>query len=273
MDPWDAFLEAAKAAAREAGRLLGANYGRRGEIRYKGTVDLVTRFDRESQELIHARLLAAFPDHGFLAEEDLSRAGATDFRWIIDPLDGTTNFAHTFPVFCVSIALERSGRVVLGVVYDPTRDELFEAVRGGGTRLNGRPVRVSAVAELNRSLLATGFPYDVRTSTVNNVREFGAFVVKAQAIRRCGAAALDLCYVACGRFDGFWELKLKPWDVAAGALIVAEAGGRVSDFGGGGFDILEGEALASNGLIHAQMMDVLRAVSAENAGRAGGPER
>jgi myo-inositol-1(or 4)-monophosphatase len=144
------------------------------------------------------------------------------------------------------------------VVYDPTRDELFEAVRGQGARLNGRPVRVSEVAELGKALLATGFPYDVRTSRVNNMREFGDFVVRAQAIRRCGSAALDLCYLACGRFDGFWELKLKPWDVAAGALIVEEAGGTVSDFGGEPFDPFAERALASNGLIHAEMVEVLR---------------
>ncbi len=258
MVPFETYLEVAKAAAREAGRLLGENYGKRGEIMYKGTVDLVTRFDRESQDLIFRRLSDAFPDHGFLAEEGLSRGGASDFRWIFDPLDGTTNFAHTFPVFCVSIALERAGSTLLGVVYDPTRDELFEALRGKGARLNGRPVKVSGVTELGKSLLATGFPYDVRTSGVNNVREFGDFVLRAQAIRRCGSAALDLCYVACGRFDGFWELKLKPWDVAAGAIIVAEAGGTISDFEGGPFDPFGGRALASNGLIHEEMMDVLR---------------
>lgn len=258
MDPIETYLETAKAAAREAGRLLGESYGMRGEVMFKGAVDLVTRFDRLSQDMIFRRLSAAFPDHGFLAEEGLSREGASDLRWIFDPLDGTTNFAHTFPVFCVSVALEKAGSVILGVVYDPTRNELFEAVRGQGARLNGRPVRVSEVTELAKALLATGFPYDVRTSRVNNVREFGDFIVRAQAIRRCGSAALDLCYVACGRFDGFWELKLKPWDVAAGALVIEEAGGRVSDFDGGPFDPFAERALASNGLIHGEMMDILR---------------
>jgi myo-inositol-1(or 4)-monophosphatase len=258
VDLIETYLETAKIAAREAGRLLGESYGKRGEIMYKGTVDLVTLFDRLSQDMIFRRLSAAFPDHGFLAEEGLSRQGASDLRWIFDPLDGTTNFAHTFPVFCVSIALEKAGSVILGVVYDPTRDELFEAVRGQGARLNGRPIRVSGIAELGKALLATGFPYDVRTSRVNNVREFGDFVVRAQAIRRGGSAALDLCYVACGRFDGFWELKLKPWDVAAGALIVEEAGGTVSDFDGGPFDPFVERALACNGLIQGEMMEVLR---------------
>ncbi len=273
MDPIEAYLQTAKAAAREAGRVLGENYGSRGEIMYKGTVDLVTRFDRLAQDMIFRRLSGAFPDHGFLAEEGLTRAGTSEFRWIFDPLDGTTNFAHTFPVFCVSVALEREGAVILGVVYDPTRDELFEAVRGQGARLNGRPVGVSEVAELGKALLATGFPYDVRTSTVNNVREFGEFILRAQAVRRCGSAALDLCYLACGRFDGFWELKLKPWDVAAGALIVEEAGGSISNFEGGPFDLFSGETLASNGLIHAEMMAVLRGFNREGSSPPGGSGR
>lgn len=265
MDRQDQFLEAAKAAAREAGGLLRENVDKRGEIMFKGVVDLVTHFDKRSQDLIFRRLSAAFPGHGFLAEEGLSLQGTSECRWIIDPIDGTTNFAHTFPVFCVSIALEQKGEIVLGVVYDPMRDELFEAVRGYGAFRNGARVRVSDIPELGKALLATGFPYDVRTSSFNNVREFNAFIVRAQAIRRCGSAALDLCYVACGRFDGFWELKLKPWDVAAGALIVEEAGGTVSDFDGGPFDSSAERALASNGLIHEEMKAVLRG----NGGDAG----
>lgn len=258
MDRHGEFLEAAKAAAREAGRLLRENVDKRGEIMFKGAVDLVTHFDRKSQEMIFRRLSAAFPGHGFLAEEGLSLPGTSGCRWIIDPIDGTTNFAHTFPIFCVSIALEQKGEVVVGVVYDPMRDELFEAVRGRGAFLNGARVRVSDIPELGKALLATGFPYDVRTSSFNNVREFNAFIVRAQAVRRCGSAALDLCYVACGRFDGFWELKLKPWDVAAGALIVEEAEGRVSDFEGRTFDPFNQRALASNGLIHEEMRAVLK---------------
>lgn len=258
MDRRDEFLEAAKAAAREAGRLLRENVDKRGEIMFKGAVDLVTHFDRKSQEMIFRRLSAAFPGHGFLAEEGLSLPGTSGCRWIIDPIDGTTNFAHTFPIFCVSIALEQKGEVVVGVVYDPMRDELFEAVRGRGAFLNGARVGVSDIPELGKALLATGFPYDVRTSSFNNVREFNAFIVRAQAVRRCGSAALDLCYVACGRFDGFWELKLKPWDVAAGALIIEEAGGRVSDFEGRTFDPFNQQALASNGRIHEEMRAVLK---------------
>ncbi len=257
MNRMNLYLDAAKAAAREAGKLLRDNVDARGEVMFKGVVDLVTHFDRKAQDLIFGHLAAAFPNHAFLAEEELSRKGTSRFRWIIDPLDGTTNFSHTFPVFCVSIALEHEGRTVLGVVYDPMRAELFEAVRGGGAFLNGSRIRVSGIRDLGKSLLATGFPYDVRTSRFNNVEEFKAFIVRAQAIRRCGSAALDLCYLACGRFDGFWEMKLRPWDVAAGAVIVEEAGGRITDFRGRRFDPYKGRALASNGLIHDEMRDVL----------------
>ncbi|MHB8094112.1 MAG: inositol monophosphatase family protein [Candidatus Aminicenantales bacterium] len=267
MDDSLLFLDAAREAAREAGRLLKDNVDTRGAVTYKGAVDLVTEFDRKSQDIIDRRLSASFPDHSILAEEGLARAGSSEYRWIFDPLDGTTNFAHTFPVFSVSIALERRGELVLGVVFDPMRGELFEAVRGAGARLNGATIRVSGVPELGKSLLATGFPYDVRTSRTNNVREFNDFIVRAQAIRRCGSAALDLCYVACGRFDGFWELKLKPWDMAAGALIVQEAGGRISDFKGGPFDPFRGSILATNGHIHDAMMGVLDAGDAGEGGR------
>jgi myo-inositol-1(or 4)-monophosphatase len=257
MAKWNEFLEVARGAALEAGRMLRSGLDERREISYKGAVDLVTNFDHRAQELIFGRLSTAFPGHGFLAEEGLNRGEQGEFRWVFDPLDGTTNFAHRFPVFTVSIALESQGRVILGVVYDPMRDEMFQAVEGKGALLNGRRVRVSAVDDLNRSLLATGFPYDLRESPVNNIAHFNHFLTRAQAIRRCGSAAMDLCYVACGRFDGFWELKLKPWDHAAGALIVREACGRVSDFGGGEFKITSQESLASNGLIHQAMIGVL----------------
>jgi myo-inositol-1(or 4)-monophosphatase len=193
-----------------------------------------------------------------LAEEGLSLAPDSEFRWVIDPLDGTTNFAHRFPVFTVSIGLEFRGRLVVGVVYDPMRDEMFQGAAGEGAYLNGKKIRVSAVSDLNRSLLATGFPYDIRDSRVNNVVHFNHFLMRAQAVRRCGSAAMDLCHLACGRFDGFWELKLKPWDMAAGAVIIQEAGGHLSDFEGGEFSLLGQETLASNGLIHEAMIQVLR---------------
>ena len=255
---WDReFVAVGEAAVREAGLYLKANLSTRAAAVHKGDVDLVTKFDTGAQEILVGRLQASFPSHGFLAEEGLSRPGTSGYRWIIDPLDGTTNYVHTVPVFCVSAGLERDGRIILGLVYDPMREELFEAVPGGGARLNGQPIRVSDVGDLGQSLLATGFPYDLRVSSANNLNHWSRFIVKAQAIRRCGSAALDLCYVACGRFDGFWELKLKPWDVAAGALIVTEAGGRVTDFEGRQHRIDIPEALASNGRIHEAMMDVL----------------
>lgn len=257
MADWDEHLGAAREAAREAGAMLRSGLDEPQEVAFKGVVDLVTNFDRRAQELIFARLSEAFPDHGFLAEEGLNRREESEFRWVFDPLDGTTNYAHRFPIFTVSIALEHRGHVVLGVVHDPTRGEVFEAVEGRGARLNGRPIKVSAVPELDRSLLATGFPYDLRESPVNNIVHFNHFLTRAQAVRRCGSAALDLCYVACGRFDGFWELKLKPWDQAAGTLIVEEAGGRVTDFSGGAFRISGQECLASNGLVHEAMIRVL----------------
>lgn len=265
MGEWSRFLHLAEKAVCEAGRMLRQGMSQRREISFKGAVDLVTNFDRKAQEMVFNRLSAAFPDHGFLAEEGLHREKAGDFLWVIDPLDGTTNYAHRFPVFCISIALEFQGRVVLGLVYDPMREEIFRAVEAEGAYLNGQEIHVSPVDDLDRSLLATGFPYDVRESRVNNVIHFNKFLVRAQAIRRCGSAALDLCYVACGRFDGFWELKLKPWDVSAGALMVKEAGGRLSDFSGAEFSISNAETLASNGLIHEAMITVLQAGKAEEA--------
>jgi myo-inositol-1(or 4)-monophosphatase len=253
----DRFLEVAREAAREAGRLLRENVDRRGEVIFKGVVDVVTEYDKKAQDLILGRLSSAFPDHGFLAEEELTRRGESDFLWIFDPLDGTVNFSHTFPVFCVSIALEQGRDVILGLVYDPMREETFWATKGRGSFLNGKRIRVSSVDDLGRSLLATGFPYDIRENPDNNISHFGNFAVRAQAVRRCGSAALDLCYVAAGRLEGFWELRLKPWDVAAGGLIVQEAGGRVSDFKGRPFDPRKPQALATNGLIHQAMMAVL----------------
>jgi myo-inositol-1(or 4)-monophosphatase len=272
MDHLQEFSRAGESAVREAGLYLRRNLGGRIEASFKGAVDLVTPFDLGAQEILVGRLSAAFPEHGFLAEEGLSRPGASDYRWIIDPLDGTTNFAHAFPVFSVSAALERAGRVILGFIYDPMREEMFRAESGRGAALNGVTIRVSRVADLGRSLLATGFPYDVRTSPDNNLGHWGRFIVRAQAIRRCGSAALDLAYVACGRFDGFWEIKLKPWDVAAGALVVAEAGGRVTDFAGGEYTLRAPGILATNTLIHPAMLDVLgRDMRAE--GREKGDDR
>ena len=254
----DKYISEAEKAALKAGHMLRMNFHKTRKIHYKGKIDLVTHFDTLSQKMIFDHLAACFPGHDFIAEEGLSDKKGSDFRWIIDPIDGTTNYAHKFPVFCVSIALEHTKKIVLGVIYDPMRDEMFSAVEENKAFLNGEKIKVSSVNELDKSLLATGFPYDVRESDVNNLNHFNNFVVRAQAVRRCGSAAMDLCYIACGRFDGFWELKLNPWDVAAGTLIVKEAGGKITDFQGTEFNINGSEILASNGLIHRQMLDVLQ---------------
>jgi myo-inositol-1(or 4)-monophosphatase len=253
----DKYLKVAIEAAQEAGQMLKANLNVSREIHYKGDVDLVTNFDNRSQKMIFDHLYTNFPEHDFIAEEGLDQRKGGDFRWIFDPLDGTTNYAHRFPIFTVSIALEWEGQVVIGVVYDPMRNEIFTGMRGEGAFLNGERIKVSDTQDLDKSLVATGFPYDLRESSNNNIAHFNNFLLRVQAIRRCGSAAMDLCYVACGRFDGFWELKLKPWDVAAAALIVDEAGGRVSDFQDGEFNIYKQETLGSNGLIHQQMVDTL----------------
>ncbi|MBI5874828.1 MAG: inositol monophosphatase, partial [Deltaproteobacteria bacterium] len=227
-------------------------------IEFKGAIDIVTEMDTKAENLIIKTLKNTFPDHGILTEESQEQKTNSAYRWIIDPLDGTTNYSHGFPVFCVSIALEKNGEIILGVVYNPMLNELFTAEKGKGAYLNNKKIKVSAIAELNKSLLATGFPYDVRTSEQNNIANFANFAVKAQAIRRAGSAALDMCYVACGRFDGFWELKLKPWDTAAAMLIINEAGGMVADFKGNPFSFYSGETLASNGLIHVEMINILQ---------------
>lgn len=244
-------------AARKAGLLLKEHLGGARQIEFKGAVDLVTEMDKRAEALIISNLKGAFPDHGILTEESAEVKTSTGHRWIIDPLDGTTNYAHGLPFFCVSIAFETAGKVALGVVYNPMLDELFVAEPSKGATLNGRAITVSKTDALDRSLLATGFPYDLRTSKENNLDNFTLFTLRAQAIRRAGSAALDLSYVAAGRFDGFWEMKLKAWDVAAAALIVTEAGGRITDFKGGEFSIFGGRCLASNGLIHGEMLDTL----------------
>lgn len=252
------FLHTAIEIAREAGALLRDGY-RRADARaeYKGAVDLVTEYDRRSEALILGRLRAEFPDHAIRAEESGRSGRAAEYEWLVDPLDGTTNFAHGFPIFAVSIALTRRAELVAGVIYDPLRDELFAAEAGAGARLNDAPIRVSAEAALDRALLTTGFPYDVRTSDVNNFSQFNAFYRAAQAVRRPGSAALDGAYVACGRVDGYWEFKMKPWDIAAAALMVREAGGRVTTADGDENFLGASSVVMSNGLIHAPMLAVL----------------
>jgi myo-inositol-1(or 4)-monophosphatase len=251
------FLSAAWEAASEAGDLIRETWQQPQEINYKGAIDLVTSVDRESERRIVEALHRRFPGHSILAEEDTNLASAGNgYCWIIDPLDGTTNFAHGYPHFCVSIALERDGEIIVGLVYDPLRRECFRAVQAHGATLNGGAIRTSGGTELDRALLATGFPYDRRENADYYLRFFKAFMMRTQGIRRSGSAALDLCYVASGRIDGFWELKLRPWDTAAGSLIVTEAGGKLSDFSGNKFTIWGDETLASNGAIHEEMVDV-----------------
>ncbi|MHB8770688.1 MAG: inositol monophosphatase family protein [Syntrophales bacterium] len=244
---------------REAGKLLQERLGDLHTVQYKGEINLVTEVDRLSEALIVERIRRRFPGHDILAEESPEWAGGSAFRWIIDPLDGTTNYAHGYPVFCVSVALEVEGEVRLGAVYTPLLAELFVAEKGAGALLNGRRLAVSATAELSRGLLATGFPYDLRENRDNNLSYYRAMAKHAQAIRRTGSAALDLAYVAAGRFDGFWELRLMPWDTAAGLLLVAEAGGMVTDLAGGPYQLRSPHILASNGLIHREMIDLLAA--------------
>jgi myo-inositol-1(or 4)-monophosphatase len=248
-------LDIAATTAEQAGAILIKHFGKTLNIRYKDRINLVTKADREAEQNIVRRLLKAFPAYGILAEEGTAVAG--DTRWIVDPLDGTTNYAHGYPIFCVSIALERDGEIVLGVIYDPVRKEMFSAERGHGAVLNRNRIHVSRIRSLGRAFLVTGFSYDVHTSPDNNLDHFTNFILKAQAVRRDGSAALDLVYLACGRFDGFWELKLHSWDTAAGSLLVQEAGGRVTDFRGRPFSIYAQETLASNGFIHKVMQRVL----------------
>ncbi|MEK7267993.1 MAG: inositol monophosphatase family protein, partial [Nitrospirota bacterium] len=221
-------------------------------------VNLVTDADKRAEQVIVEAIRRAFPDHQILAEERGQAGSTSPYKWVIDPLDGTTNFAHGFPAYCVSIGVEYQGRCILGVVFDPTRQELFAAEAGGGAFLNGTPLRVSRASRLDAALLVTGFAYDIRESEQNNLDHFARFALRAQGIRRTGTAALDLCYVAAGRFDGFWELKLHPWDTAAGSVILLEAGGRLSDLSGGSFSIYGKELVASNGLVHEEILEVLR---------------
>lgn len=255
------FLAVAWEAANAAGALIRENWQRPAEIKYKGPIDLVTSVDRDSERCIVDILRRNFPRHSILAEEQTELAGEQKgYRWIVDPLDGTTNFAHGYPHFCVSIALEVDGDVLLGLVYDPIKRECFRAVKGQPATLNGAAIRVSDVNELDKSLLATGFPYDRREKADEYLAFFKAFMTRSQGIRRNGSAALDLCYVACGRVDGFWEFKLRPWDIAAGALIVVQAGGRLSDFSGNPFSIWGNETLATNAAIHEETVAVAKAL-------------
>ncbi len=250
-------LARAEELARQAGALQRERVWQPFDIQYKGEIDLVTEVDRACEELVEGGLAASFPGHDFLAEENLYENRGSSHKWIIDPLDGTTNFAHGFPWFAVSIALEIDGEITLGVVYHTMMDEMFTALKGEGAYLNGRRLGVSSRRPLRGSLLASGFPYDSATDRENNFAHFVNFQMGARGIRRAGAAALDLAYVAAGRLDGYWEAKLKPWDVAAGQLLVREAGGMVTSFDGGEYSVYDHRILASNGLIHGEMVEML----------------
>jgi myo-inositol-1(or 4)-monophosphatase len=254
------FLATAVEAVLRAGDLQMAHLGTELRIDKKGAIDLVTEVDIAVERMFRAMVAERFPGHAVLAEElGADAPSRSGHCWIFDPLDGTTNYAHGLPIFSASLALEIDGVVELGTVYDPTRRELFTATRGGGARLNGRPLHVSATADLIDALLVTGFPYTVHQTGADLVRLFGAFLARAQAVRRLGSAALDLCYVGAGRMDGFWEDHLKPWDTAAGALVVEEAGGHVTGLDGRPFDARTGQVVASNGRLHASMLEVVAA--------------
>ena len=275
----DKIAQIGRQAALAAGAVMRLNYEQPHEITMKGAIDPVTETDYQCQEIIIGMIRQTFPDHGFLAEERVGEGDAgqpsaaakegahpglawdTEIapacRWIIDPLDGTVNFAHGIPAFCVSIALEADGVLEYGVVYDPLRDELFEGIRGKGAWRNGRPIRVSSIDRLERALVATGFPYDIRERVDATMARLGKILAASQGLRRVGSAALDMCYLACGRFDGFFEENLKPWDTAAGVAIVTEAGGKITTFEGNEYDIFAPNIAVSNGGLHQELLECL----------------
>ena len=247
------FVPAMAEIAREAGALLMGYFHRRVKVEYKGDVDLVTEADRAAESLITRRIRERWPEHNIMGEEGTRTEQGSEYRWYVDPLDGTTNFAHSYPVFCVSLGLEYHNERVAAAVFDPTRDEMFTAEKGGGAFLNGEPIRVSTVSNLAECLVATGFPSHKRHKNPN-IFFYHQITLKTHGVRRAGSAALDLCNVASGRFDGFWEFNLNPWDTAAGVLIVEEAGGRVTRFDGQPFRIDSRETLASNGRVHEALL-------------------
>lgn len=253
------FVPRVEAIAREAGALLLKYFHQKVKIEYKGDVDLVTVADRASEKLIVERVRAEWPGHDIVGEEGTRQESGAEYRWYIDPLDGTTNFAHGYPVFCVSMGLERNGEMVAGVLYDPTRDELFAAEKGKGAFLNGQPIRVSQMKRLCESLLATGFPSQKRHKNPN-IHFYHEITLRSHGVRRAGSAALDLANVACGRYDGFWEFNLNPWDTSAGTLLVREAGGTVTRYDGSPWRMDSKETLASNGLIQEEMIQAFAAI-------------
>jgi myo-inositol-1(or 4)-monophosphatase len=245
---------------RDAGQILLEKFGRKINVSKKGDINLVTEADLASEELIIERIKSYYPKHSILAEEAGNAVvigGENKWKWVIDPLDGTTNFAHGYPCFCVTMALEHDAEIVIGVTFDPTRDEMFAAERGRGATLNGKPIRVSETEDLSEALIVTGFPYDFKRRA-DFARHLTEFLLQSRGVRRDGSAAIDMAYVACGRFDGFWEEGLNPWDMAAGSLLIEEAGGQVTGYDNSRFSIYRPPIAASNGLIHSQMLNVLK---------------
>lgn len=257
------YLQIAMAAAKEAGRIQMIHLGHSHPVEYKGEFNPVTEVDRLCEQAVVGMILNAFPEHDILTEETPFKEKGSSWKWIIDPIDGTTNYFHGFPCFCVSIALEVEGEVMLGVIYVPILNELFHAEKGKGAFLNGERIRVSRIDRLNKGLICTGFPYDVHEHADFYLRYFRQFITKSFAVRRPGSAAIDLSYLAAGRFDGFWEFKLQAWDVAAASLMITEAGGKITDFQGRPFNIYSKEILASNGLIHEEMLQAIQEINAE----------
>ena len=251
------FLKIAEAACRRSGEIQREGLKRDLNIVHKGEINLVTDVDHACEKEIVGLIQGTYPQHDILAEEGSGVRKDSEYKWIIDPLDGTTNYTHGYPLFCTSIALEYRGEIVVGAVYEPSLDEMFLAEKGGGATCNGTTLRVSEVDKVSHALLCTGFAYNIKETANNNLNHFRNFLLRAQAVRRDGVAAVDLCYVAMGRFDGFWELNLFPWDMAAGVLILREAGGKITTFSGSSFDIYQKDILATNGRVHGEMVEIL----------------
>ena len=243
--------------ARAAGDILREGFGKALQIENKGVIDLVTQVDKDAEAFLLQQISERFPDSQALGEEGGRLSGSSDSKWFIDPIDGTTNYAHGLPIFCVSVGYAKAGELLLGVVYNPIHEELYKAERGAGAQLNGKSIQVKQVHSLGDSMLVTGFPYDIRTNSDNNLAEYARFAMRTHGVRRLGAAALDLCYVAAGYVDGYWEKSIKPWDIAAGALIVQEAGGTVTDINGDPDFMSQKHILAANPTLHAEMLKLL----------------
>ena len=250
-------LQIAEAIARRAGAILIEGYGNVHHIQQKGVIDLVTEFDKRSEEVIISSIQREFPEHGILAEESGHYTSISEYQWVVDPLDGTTNFAHGIPVFSVTMALLRNNAPLVGVAFDPLRDEMFSAELGHGATLNNNPIHVSSRVDLGQAVISTGFPYDIRTNPRNNLAEFAQFQLRTRTVRHLGSAALDCSWTAMGRLDGYWEFGIQPWDIGAGILIVREAGGRVTTVDGNEYSVSDDTILVSNSLLHGQMLRVL----------------